>query len=170
LLPYIETREEGGTLYIDMKENFNLKPTGAIKVFVSGSGFRKFSASGACDLYTQNLVSNTESISIDLSGSCDAEMELNAPRVKAGLSGSGSIKLRGQTKDLELDGTGSTSLKCVDMMAENVNVDITGSGRAEVFASLKLDVEVAGSGSVKYKGSPSINQHVTGSGSVKKFE
>lgn len=170
LLEHIETKEEGGILYIDVKRNYNLKPTDAIKVYVYGSNFRKFDASGACDFYTQGLVTSNESVVIELSGSSDAEMQLKAPRIKADLTGAGSVKLKGETKDLELDGTGSSSLKCLEMMAENVEVDITGSGNAEVFASVKLDISVTGSGSVKYKGSPAVSQKISGSGSVKKIE
>jgi len=170
LLEYVETREEGGVLYIDVRGNYNLKPTDVIKVYVAGPSFRKFDASGACDFYTQGLVSSNESISIELSGSSDADMELKAPRIKGDLTGAGSLKLKGQTKDLEIDGTGSSSFKCIEMMAENVEVDITGSGNAEVFASVKLDVSVTGSGSVKYTGTPAVNQKISGSGSIKKIE
>ncbi len=170
LAEYIDIKEEGGVLYISMRKNYNLKPTKDIKIFVSGPVFRKFEASGACDFYTQGLVTSTESIAIELSGSSDAEMQLNAPRISADLTGAGSIKLSGQTKDLELDGTGSSTLKCLEMMAENVDVDITGAGDAEVFASVKLDVSVTGSGSVKYKGSPAVNQNISGAGSVKQIQ
>jgi hypothetical protein len=167
---YVDIREEGGVLYIEEKGNYNLRPSKSIKVYVAGSSFRKFSASGACDLYTQNMIVNAESIAINLSGASDATMELKAPRVKASLTGAGSLSLKGETKDLELDGTGSSTLKCMEMMAENVDVDITGAGNASVFASVKLDVHVTGAGTVKYKGSPTVNQNVSGAGSVKKID
>lgn len=167
---YLKIREEGGTLYISVKGNYNLKPSAGIKVYVSGPNFRKFEASGACDIFTEGMVSNTESIAIELTGASDANLSLNAPRISADLSGAGSLTLTGQSRDLELDGTGSTSFKCLDMLAENVNVDITGAGNAEVFASVKLEVSVSGAGSVKYKGNASVNQKVSGAGSVSKLE
>ena len=34
----------------------------------------------------------------------------------------------------------ATDVKCFELMAENVDVDISGAGDAEVFASVKLDV------------------------------
>ena len=55
-------------------------------------------------------------------------------------------------------------------MAENVDVDISGSGYAEVSASVKLDVSVSGSGDIKYKGNPALNQAISGSGSVQKID
>lgn len=170
LLSYIVTRTDGGTLKIYPKDNYNLKPTQTVKIYVSGPEFKSLEASGACDYYSENKIQNSEKISLDLSGSCDAKMELNAPSISAEISGSGSVTLSGETRELEIDGSGSSHFKCFDMKAEKVNVDISGSGKAEVFASVKLDVEISGSGSVKYKGNATVNQKVTGSGSVSKIE
>ena len=170
LLQYVTVRVEGTVLEIYPRDNYNLRPTGTIKVYVAGSDFKKFEASGACDYYTDNKITNSDDISIDLSGACDAKMELSAPKIKAELSGSGKLILTGETKDLSIGGSGSSDFRCFDMKAENVNVDISGSGDAEVFASVKLNIDVSGSGSIKYKGNPSVSQRISGSGSVDKVE
>jgi hypothetical protein len=170
LMPYIVVREEGGILKIYPKDNSNLKSTGTIKVYVSGSNFRRFEASGASDYYSQNKITNTESIAIDMSGSSDANLELNSPKISAEVSGAGKLILKGETKDLKIDGTGASDFKCFDLQAENVSLDITGASDAEVFASVKLDVDITGASSVRYKGNPSINQRVSGSGSVRKVD
>jgi len=170
LLVYIVVREEGGVLRVYPKDNSNLKPTGSIKVYVAGPNFRKFEGSGACDYYTENKITNTESIAIDLSVSCDATMELNSPKITAEVTGAGKLILKGEAKDLNIDGTGSSDFRCFDLQAENVDVDITGAGDAEVFASVKLDVTVSGAGSVKYKGNAAVSQKVSGSGSVRKVQ
>ncbi len=170
LMPYIIVREEGGVLKIYPKDNSNLRPTGAIKVYVSGSNFKKFEASGACDYYSENKISNTESISIEMSGSSDATLELNSPKITAELTGAGKLTLKGETKDLSINGTGSSDFKCFDMQAENVDVDVTGASDAEVFASVRLNITATGSSDVVYKGNPSVSQKVTGAGSVKKIQ
>ena len=170
LLGLVEVYEEGGVLHIRTRKGYNLNPTRGIKVFVAGSEFRRFEASGACDIYSENMIISSGSVDIDLSGSCDAKLELRAPKVSADISGSGSVTLNGETRDLSVDGTGSSSFKCMGLKSENVEVDITGSGSAEVFASIKLDVDVTGSGSVKYMGNASVSQKVSGSGSVRKWE
>ncbi|HYM92883.1 MAG TPA: DUF2807 domain-containing protein, partial [Chitinophagaceae bacterium] len=97
LLQYIVVREEGGILRIYPRDNYNLRPTGSIKVYVAGPEFRRFEASGACDYYTENKLTNNESMAIDLSGSCDAKMELNSPKITAGVTGAGSLTLKGET-------------------------------------------------------------------------
>ena len=170
LLEYIVVREEGGILKIYPQDNYNLRPSGTIKVYVAGPDLRRFEASGACDYYSENKITNSGSIAIDLSGSSDAKMELNAPKITADVTGAGKLTLKGETKELNIDGTGSSDFKCFDLMAENVDIDITGAGDAEVFASVKLDVTVSGAGSVRYKGNASVNQKVSGAGTVRKAE
>ncbi len=166
----VEVFEEGGVLRIHTKRGYNLKPSRGIKVFVAGPEFRRFEASGACDIYSENMLISNGSVDIDLSGSCDAKLELRAPKISADISGSGSVTLNGETRDLVVDGTGSSSFKCIGLKSENVEVDITGSGSAEVFASVRLNVDVTGSGSVKYLGNAAVSQKVSGSWSVRKLE
>jgi len=95
-------------------------------------------------------------------------MEVDAPRLAAEVSGSGSIYLKGQTKDVELDLTGAGHAHCYELLAENTKVDITGAGSAEVYASVRLKADVSGAGSVNYKGNAEVSQSVSGAGSVNK--
>jgi hypothetical protein len=170
LLQYVEAYTEGATLRIHEREGVNLKPTRSIKVYVSGPDFKRLEASGACNIYSENRVNGNEGIDIDLSGACEVKMDLKSPRVSAELSGAGTINLKGETKDFKVKGSGSTDIKCFDLMAENVDVRISGAGDADVFASVKLDVHVSGAGDVKYKGNATVSQNVSGAGSVKKVD
>lgn len=170
LMEYIEVHSEGGRLTIGPKRGYNLKGSKDIKVYISAPSFNAFDASGACNIYTENEISSSGPIDISLSGASDVQMSLSAPKIMTRLSGAGSIQLKGETKDLSVDGSGSVNVKCMDMMAENVDVDISGAGNAAVFASVKLDVSVSGAGDVIYKGNASVNQHISGAGSVKKVD
>jgi hypothetical protein len=168
LLQYIEVFQEGDKIYIKDKPGFNLQPSGDLLVYVSAPVFSKISASGACDIIGQNKISNSEDLSLHVSGAGDIKMEVDAPRLAAEVSGSGSINLKGQTKDVELELTGAGHAHCYDLLAENTKVDITGAGSAEVYASVKLTADVSGAGNVNYKGNAEVNQRVSGAGSVNK--
>ncbi len=170
LLKYIIVENEGDMLKIRTKNGVNLKPSRAIRVYVSAPAFSRLEASGACDIYTENKIVNQGTMQVDLSGASDARLELNAPRVNVDVSGAGSVTLKGETRDFNVDGSGSTDIKCYELLAENTKVDISGAGSAEVFASIKLDVEVTGAADVKYKGNATVNQRVSGAGSVKKTD
>lgn len=170
LLKYMEITVDGGTLEIKEEKGYNLRPSKSIKVFVSGPSFRHFESSGACDIYSDNQINSAEPVIISLSGACNVKMDLKTPKVGVELSGAGTITLKGETKDFAVDGSGSTDVKCFDLLTENANIEMSGAGDAEVFASVKLDVHVSGAADVKYKGNATVNQSVSGAGSVKKIE
>ena len=166
---YLIVEVRGDLLRIHQEHNVNLRPT-KLNVYVSGPMFKRLEASGACKIISENTLSSSEAMSIDLSGASDVNLDINSPKIRAELSGAGTVELKGETRELSVDGSGSTDVKCFDLKAENVNVEISGAGSAQVFASVKLDVRVSGSGDIRYKGNPSINQHISGAGSVKKVD
>ena len=170
LLKYIIIEQEGSLLKVRTKNGINLKPTRSIRVYVSAPEFSRLNASGACDIFTENKISSSGTLNVDLSGASDAKLEVNAPAIKVEVSGAGSVTLKGETRDFSVDGSGSTDIKCYELLAENTKVDISGAGNAEVFASVKLDVDVSGAADVKYKGNATVSQRVSGAGSVKKTE
>jgi Putative auto-transporter adhesin, head GIN domain len=170
LLPYIEVISEGDKIYIHEMDGYNLSPSGEIKVYVSSPVFKSLEASGACDIYGENQIISTEGISIGLSGSSNIKMDIKASKVDADLSGACTVELKGEAKEFKVEGSGSTDIKCIDLVADNVDIDISGSGEAEVYANTKLNVQVSGSGDVRYKGNASVTQDVSGAGSVKKVD
>ena len=170
LQQYIIVSEDRGVLYIKQADNTNLDETGKIKVYVSAPLFRKMEASGACNIFSENMLSSNEAMDIDLSGSSDARLELKAPRVEAGLSGASTLILKGESKELSIDGSGSSNIRCFDMQTEQTKIDVSGACDAEVFASVKLDVHASGSSDIKYKGNAAVSQDISGAGSVKKVE
>jgi hypothetical protein len=170
LLSYVDIFTEGSKLVIRNKDGFNLKPSKGIKVYVSSASYRKLEASGACDIYSENKINSSEQLDIELSGSSDAKLDLSAPKVTADLSGACTITLKGETKAFSVEGSGSTDIKCMELLSEDTDVDISGAGDAEVYASEKLNVDVSGAASVKYKGNASVSQKVSGAGSVKKVD
>lgn len=170
LMEYIITELDGSTLKIRSRDGVNLKSSRSIKVYVSAPTFKHFKASGACDIFSENKITSSEAIAINISGASDVKMDLMAPQIETDLSGAGSLTLSGQTKDFKVDGSGSTDIKCFDLLAENVDVKISGAGNANVFASVKLDLRISGAADVRYKGNPTVNKQISGAGSVKKVE
>lgn len=170
LMEYLITEINGSTLEIRSKDKTNLKPSKSIKVYVSGNGFNNFKASGACTIFSENTITNNAGITIHLSGASDVKMNVMAPSIDAKLSGAGNISLSGQTKDFKVGGSGSTDIRCFDLQSENTEVDLSGAGDAEVFASVKLDIHVSGAGDVKYKGNATVSKKISGAGSVRKVD
>lgn len=168
LQQYVETVQEGNVLRIKTEEGYNIRPSRQIKVYVSSAMFKKFEASGACDIFSEGKISSASDIDVDLSGSCDVTLELSAPKITADVSGACSVKLKGDTKEFRVQGSGSTDIKCFELVADNVDLDISGAGDAEVYANVKLSGDISGAASVNYKGTAQTDIHTSGATSVRK--
>lgn len=171
LLQYIDVQQESDKVTIRERPGFHLVSSNDLKIYVTAPTYSTINISGACNLETRNKISNSEGFDLHMSGAGNIHVEVDAPHVEAKLSGAGNIYLKGQTKDAVLDLTGAGNAHCYDLMAENTDVNISGFGNAEVYASVKLQASVSGAGDVTYKGNATnVEQHVSGAGSVHKAE
>jgi hypothetical protein len=169
LLQYIEVSQEGDKIIVRDRPGYNLVPSNDMRIYITSPIYNNIEVSGASDIIGQMKIVNPENLELRASGAGDIKMEVDAPKLTADISGSGSINLKGQTKDVDLGLSGAGHAHCYELLAENTKVDISGAGSAEVYASVKLDAEVSGAGSVTYKGNAeTVIQHVSGVGSISK--
>ncbi len=171
LLEYVEFIQEGDRLKIRTKNGFNIQPSHDMKIYLVAPYYRSIDVSGACDIIGQGKIDNGEDLELKVSGAGDMTLEVDAPKISATISGSGSVNMKGQTKDFDLDLTGAGKARCYELLSENTRVDISGAGDAQVYASVKLKAQVSGAGSISYKGeAKNIDQQVSGAGSVKRVD
>jgi hypothetical protein len=171
LLKFVDVEQTGDVVTIRARDGFNLIPTNDLKVYVTNPAYDKIEASGACNIESQNKLTSPDGLEMHMSGAGNIKLEVDAPRVEARLSGAGNISLKGQTKDVKLTLSGAGNAHCYDLLAENTDVNISGFGSAEVYASVKLSASVSGAGNVDYKGNATdVEQHVSGAGGVHKAD
>jgi hypothetical protein len=92
---------------------------------------------------------------------------VNAPAVSATITGTGTVKLHGHTKDFDCELSGVGHAECGNLESENTTVTVSGVGDAHVFVSVHLSATVSGTGSVHYRGRPQNPEiHTSGVGSV----
>jgi hypothetical protein len=166
LLNYILTDRDGDALVIRTRNGYNLNPRAGMKVYITAPALEAITITGSGTVVSNEKLAAARKLDINVTGSGDVKLEVNAPEVEAEATGSGNIILTGATRSFKAEINGSGEVKCFGLMSENTGVKISGSGSAEVFASKQLDVRISGSGDVAYKGSPRINQHISGSGDV----
>ncbi|HEY2349365.1 MAG TPA: head GIN domain-containing protein [Puia sp.] len=170
ILSYIELIQQGDRIIIKTKEGVNLVPSGDLRVYVTSPTYKSIEVSGSSDIIGQNKITSTDELSLEASGAGDIKMEVDAPKISAGISGSGSINLRGQAKDFDMNLTGAGHAYCYDLLTENTKVDISGAGSAQLYASVKLTADISGAGNISYKGNASVSQQISGAGSVNKAD
>jgi carbon monoxide dehydrogenase subunit G len=167
---YIIVTNEDGTLHIQQENNTNLDATGQIKVYVSAPLIKYMGASGACKIITENMITDADGITVHVSGASNAEVELNAPKISTEMSGASDITIKGETKDLIVNGSGASHARLFDLKTENADVDVSGASSTEVFASVKLKADASGASHVKYKGNPALDRSESGAGKVDKVD
>jgi hypothetical protein len=170
LLRYIETYIDGNTLKIKTKNGYSLRPRVRIKVMVYGPQFSSIVSNGSGNVNGQNRIISPDELNLEVNGSGNIRMQVEARSIDAKIAGSGNISLEGTAKKGENSIHGSGNIMAGNLQTEESEVEIAGSGSAEVYATSSLDVNIMGSGGVHYKGAASVNSHIAGSGSVKKID
>ena len=92
--------------------------------------------------------------------------DLQTESVGLTIGGSGSLETSGRGQKLRISIAGSGDVTGDKFDADEVAVEIAGSGNASVKANKTLKVAIAGSGDVVYSGDPKVTQSIAGSGSV----
>ncbi|HEX7905044.1 MAG TPA: head GIN domain-containing protein [Chitinophagaceae bacterium] len=170
LQEYIEVHKEGETLYISIRSNVSLEPSQKVKVYVSAPVYKLLKVSGASSLIKDGKISSDGVIDIEINGASNADLDLKAPEVKIDLTGASSIALTGETRTFNVKGSGSSSIHCYGLQAENTDVDISGACDADVYASVKLNASASGASHVSYKGNATVTSNTSGASSMEKVQ
>ena len=93
--------------------------------------------------------------------------DYNQPSLTLNVSGSGDVKGSGATKALALRITGSGDVDLSDLLSEDTEVTVSGSGDARIAPAGAAKVNISGSGDVDLATRPTtLSQTITGSGDV----
>ena len=99
-------------------------------------------------------------------GNMTAVNDLVVTQLDLSLTGVGNFNLKGKAQDLDIDITGSGRINAFPFETDVCDISISGAGDAEVFVNDELDVTITGVGDVFYLGTPTVSSNITGTGSV----
>lgn len=138
---------------------------GDLNVFITIPDVTSLGITGAGEIISDNVLVIGD-LDVDIAGSGDIDLAVEADDIDSEIIGSGKIFLEGIADEIDFEIAGSGDYKTFNLQSRDAEVKIIGSGDAEVFVTDKLKVEISGSGDVFYKGNPSLDLSVTGSGQV----
>ncbi len=136
-----------------------------LKIFITMPDIRYLEISGSGEIFGQNIF-EVNDMDLRIPGSGKIDLGLLADDVDVRIPGSGQIILEGEADELDLRIIGSGSLAAFGLPVREADIDISGSGDAQVTVAEFLDVRISGSGNVFFKGNPVIDVMITGSGEV----
>ncbi|MBL8812103.1 MAG: DUF2807 domain-containing protein [Planctomycetaceae bacterium] len=158
----VRTEIKDGVLVV--KSEKNIAPHKETTLTIVTPTLSSVETAGAVEGSIEELSGPEANLSI--AGSGDLSVGLAAESFDGSIAGAGSVVLTGTCKKLVLNTTGSGDWDSYAVPAEEVEVQIAGSGSSKVNASSMLSLNIAGSGDVQYAGNPEIKKSIAGSGSV----
>ncbi|WP_340066681.1 head GIN domain-containing protein [Ascidiimonas aurantiaca] len=170
LLKHIETEIKKGILKIKVEEGYQLRPSAGNKILITVpvNDISSISLAGSGDIVTKTKLKATD-FEVRLAGSGDINAHISTESMRVKMAGSGDIGLKGDAAEAEYSLAGSGDIDAFDLKAQNVKVNISGSGDVNVHCDGVLKARIAGSGDVHYKGTPTMEDSKSaGSGKIKK--
>jgi len=144
LLSHIETRMSGSVLKIET--HGQIAPTHGVTVVITSPSLTGAELSGAVKLEAA---------------------QLSGDRFALDTSGATKVSLAGRANRLIASLTGASRLNAENFQAEDVEISVTGAGRADVTATNSLKAAITGAGRVSYGGNPkSVEKKITGAGKI----
>jgi hypothetical protein len=106
-----------------------------------------------------------------IAGSGDLTLQqLDQNRLKAEISGSGSIHADGKVDELDIKISGSGSSDFGKVAGRDAKVRISGSGDADIAPSQDANIHISGSGEVRLHSAPATTEeHISGSGTIRRI-
>jgi hypothetical protein len=152
--------------YWKIRFNQNVRNLEKLNIYITIPTLNAANLSGSGDIKGQGLFKNLGDLQVSISGSGNINLEVEANAVDSKVSGSGNIKLGGKASSINLAISGSGDIFTKELEVNSAQVQISGSGNANVYAKDNLNVKVSGSGDVYYRGRPRLTSKVSGSGEV----
>ncbi|OAB78158.1 head GIN domain-containing protein [Cochleicola gelatinilyticus] len=164
---YITVATKGKTLYIKIENGISIRSQKGIKVTIPFTDLSGLDLVGSGTIESVAAISS-ENFEAQITGSGGIKVTINTQNFDAKVTGSGDLKVNGNVQNLEVKVTGSGTFNGKELIAENTEAYVSGSGEASVVANSSLKARVNGSGDITYSGAANKNDtKVLGSGSIK---
>ncbi|MCO6475320.1 MAG: DUF2807 domain-containing protein [Phaeodactylibacter sp.] len=140
----------------------------SLKFYITMPALTGLNIAGSGDVIGETAFTGGENTEVNIAGSGNVKLRLEAGYIDVSIAGSGDIQLEGTAEAVEVNIMGSGSVKADKLSTKTAEVSIAGSGDCTIDATESLEASIAGSGDVYYLGEPEVESSIAGSGSVKK--
>jgi hypothetical protein len=145
-------------------DDIKVNPT--MKVYISVKNINELQVNGGGKIISENSIASGN-IVLGVNGNGSMDLDIKGDIIKAEVTGSGTLALRGYATSLDALVSGSGNLNAFNCPLETSKVKVTGTGTCELNVTNTIDAVVMGSGQVKHKGNTKTAQKkIYGSGSV----
>ncbi|MDN5214298.1 head GIN domain-containing protein [Fulvivirgaceae bacterium BMA12] len=168
----LEIEVRGHKLHIGNKRGWSWKGWNSdedLTVYVTVKEIDALKVSSSGKIIGQGIL-RTNDLNLAVSGSGRIDIETEAGDIESAISGSGRIEVTGKSEYNSVRISGSGKLIAEDLVGEEYDIAVSGSGNCKINVSKRIEARISGSGKVYYRGNPDrVNSSVSGSGSVRKI-
>jgi len=136
-----------------------------LRIFITTPNLNFISNNGSGNIKSDNILS-VEDFEIKNNGSGNIQLSIEGNVIVTRNTGSGKLELEGVAATLDVDIRGSGDVEAFDLLIRDAQVEVDGSGDAQVNVTDFLEIMIEGSGDVYYKGEPDLKVTTRGSGKV----
>ncbi|MCX6225032.1 MAG: DUF2807 domain-containing protein [Bacteroidia bacterium] len=165
LYDIVKVNQEGSTLRIETR--LSIFQAREKNLYIGIKDLEKVELSGAIKIVSDSVL-QLGTLDILVTGAVRIDFEIEAKSLNIDLSGASECDFRGKVDELRVQLSGAGDIDALELMARDVEIDMSGAGGARVYAKEKLDVSISGVGSVRYRGEPEIHKNISGLGSLKR--
>lgn len=163
IIDELETRVRNDIWEIEFDDC--IENSDVLRIFITTPNLNFISNSGSGKIQSEDIL-KIDNLEIRNDGSGDTELSLEAAVTHIRNTGSGKIEIEGISTTLDADINGSGDLEAFDLLVKDAQVEVDGSGDAQVHVTDFLEIRIEGSGDVYYKGEPDLKITTRGSGKV----
>jgi hypothetical protein len=96
----------------------------------------------------------TEDFNLEINGSAEVDLSIEADEVSVSLDGAGSVNLAGKSDAISIELDGNGKIDASKHISKEVEVDLDGNGLIQVDPTTSLSAKLEGSGQILYKNKP----------------
>ena len=111
-------------------------------------------------------IPDISALSISGIGNITSTNDINVDDLDLVITGVGGMDLQGAVDNLDIVSQGVGSISAFDLVSNNCDITLSGTGNVEVTVNTQLDVVISGAGNVLYRGNPNIDSNITGVGNL----
>ncbi|MEQ9425994.1 MAG: DUF2807 domain-containing protein [Cyclobacteriaceae bacterium] len=157
VLDKIKARQYGDMLTLDMQDWawFRMRRSRPVQVEITMPKLISLDLSGSSSADVSGF--SGDFLAVDLSGSADAELDIDYERIEIDMGGSSDLQISGTASDLIAEVSSSSSLNALDLECKIADIRASSSANVRVWVIDQLEVEASGSSAVRYKGNPELD-------------
>ncbi|MEM6317049.1 MAG: head GIN domain-containing protein [Bacteroidota bacterium] len=163
IIDELETRVRNDVWEIEFDDC--VRNSDVLRIYITTPNLNYIGNSGSGKISSEDILKMND-LEVKNHGSGDIELSIEADVVTTRNTGSGKLELEGVASTLDVDIKGSGDLAAFDLLVKDGQIEIDGSGDAQVNVQDFLEILIDGSGDVYYKGNPDLKVRTRGSGKV----